>query len=104
HLIQRVLLHLYNKGEYAPGKGFEPRLCHRLDTGTSGLVLVAKTAQAYSLLTGLIKERSVKKEYLCVTFGRPKPEKATLNDYLSKDSKKGRVRIGDQHLPDARPI
>ncbi len=103
-LIQRVLLHLYNKGEYVPGKGFEPQLCHRLDTGTSGLVLVAKTARSLSLLTALIKERSVKKEYLCVTFGRPKPEKATLNDYLSKDSEKGRVRIGDKHLPDAKPI
>ena len=42
-LINRALLYLYHKGEYAPERGWTPRLCHRLDTGTSGLVLIAKT-------------------------------------------------------------
>ena len=36
-LINRALLYLYHKGEYAPERGWTPRLCHRLDTGTSGL-------------------------------------------------------------------
>ena len=50
-LIHRVQLYLYQKGEYRPGQGFAPALCHRLDTGTSGLVLVAKTEQALTDLT-----------------------------------------------------
>ena len=48
-LINRALLYLYHKGEYAPEHGWTPRLCHRLDTGTSGLVLIAKTQQAEAL-------------------------------------------------------
>ncbi len=103
-LIARVMLHLYNQKEYQPGKGFAPQLCHRLDTGTSGLVLVAKTARALDLLTQLIRDRSLKKEYLCVTFGRPRPEKATLTGYLAKDAKQGHVQVFDSARPDAKPI
>ena len=61
-LINRALLYLYHKGEYAPEHGWTPRLCHRLDTGTSGLVLIAKTQQAEALLLHLVKERMIEKK------------------------------------------
>lgn len=61
-LINRALLYLYHKGEYAPERGWTPRLCHRLDTGTSGLVLIAKTQQAEALLLHLVKERMIEKK------------------------------------------
>lgn len=66
-LINRALLYLYHKGEYAPERGWTPRLCHRLDTGTSGLVLIAKTQQAEALLLHLVKERMIEKN----TFASP---------------------------------
>lgn len=83
-LINRALLYLYHKGEYAPERGWTPRLCHRLDTGTSGLVLIAKTQQAEALLLHLVKERMIEKKYLCVTYGHPSPAAATLRGYLQK--------------------
>ncbi len=76
-----------------------PRLCHRLDTGTSGLVLVAKNARAEAFLSEALKERTIRKRYLCVTFGRPVPPAATLHDFLLKDAERGIVRI----LSDPRP-
>lgn len=103
-LIHRVQLYLYKKGEYRPGEGFVPALCHRLDTGTSGLVLVAKTSQALADLTELIRARRLKKEYLCVTFGRPEPPAATLTGWLKKDAAKGRVTVVDRPAADAVPI
>lgn len=103
-LLDRVLRYLYEKGEYRPGRGFAPALCHRLDTGTSGLVAVAKTARAEALLTALIKERRLKKEYLCVTFGRPQPPKALLKGYLRKDAAKGKVTVTARPGPDTREI
>ena len=103
-LIHRVQLYLYKKGEYRPGESFAPALCHRLDTGTSGLVLVAKTAQALTDLTELIRSRRLKKEYLCVTFGRPEPSAATLTGWLKKDAAKGRVTVFDRPAADAAPI
>lgn len=68
-------------------------LCHRLDTGTSGLVLLAKTPEAETFLTSQIKARQIGKRYLCVTFGRPQPEAALLHDYLLKDAERGEVRV-----------
>lgn len=103
-LIHRVQLYLYKKGEYRPGEGFAPALCHRLDTGTSGLVLVAKTAQALADLTELIRARRLKKEYLCITFGHPVPAAADLTGWLKKDAIRGRVTVLDRPAADAAPI
>ena len=66
----------------AEGKPTHAVLCHRLDTGTSGLVLLAKNNAAEAFLTEAIKKREIEKRYLCVTFGRPNPPAALLRDYL----------------------
>ena len=66
----------------AEDKAAHAVLCHRLDTGTSGLVLLAKNSAAEAFLTASIKARDIEKRYLCVTFGRPNPPAALLRDYL----------------------
>lgn len=98
-LLNRVRRRLYEDGK-------KPRavLCHRLDTGTSGLVLLAKTDRAEAFLTQLIRERLIQKRYLCVTFGRPEPDAATLHDYLLKDAERGSVRVLPNPAPGAREI
>lgn len=102
--INRVLLYLYRNGSWTPENNFTPALCHRLDTGTSGLVLIAKSSASEKLLTELIKERRVKKEYMCVTFGRPNPPKAILKDFLSKDAHKGHVKVYSTPAHDRKEI
>lgn len=101
-LLNRVLRRLYEEKRYDPET--LPRLCHRLDTGTSGLVLLAKNAAAEQFLTGLIKERQLRKTYLCVTFGRPNPPAATLHSFLTKDSYHGIVRVLDEPKSGAKEI
>ena len=96
-LLNRVLRRLYEEKRW--DAAHEPRLCHRLDTGTSGLVLLAKTAAAEEFLVNAIKERLIRKTYLCVTFGRPVPPAATLHSFLTKDSVHGIVRILDERNP-----
>lgn len=88
----------------AEGTPAVPRLCHRLDTGTSGLVLLACTDRAETLLIDLIRRRELQKEYLCVTFGRPDPAAGVLGGYLIKDPQKGVVRIVPQPGPAAKPV
>lgn len=88
----------------AEGTSAQPRLCHRLDTGTSGLVLLACTDRAETLLTDLIRRRELQKEYLCVTFGRPDPAAGVLGGYLSKDAQRGVVRIVPRPGPTAKPV
>ena len=90
-LLNRVLRRLYEEKRW--DAAHEPRLCHRLDTGTSGLVIIAKTPEAEELFLSAIKNREVQKTYLCVTFGRPVPPDATLGGYLLKDADRGIVKI-----------
>mgnify|MGYP000072543475 CR=1 FL=1 len=79
-LLNRALLYLSQQGEYKENDIYTPALCHRLDTGTSGLVIIAKTPEAEELFLAAIKSREVKKTYLCVTFGRPTPGCPILGD------------------------
>ena len=95
---------LLARARLAAGPGQEPRLCHRLDTGTSGLVLVSLTARAEALITDLIRRRAIEKDYLCVTFGRPEPPEGVLGGYLRKDAQRGVVRILDRPASDAKPV
>lgn len=77
----------------AEGQSDRAVLCHRLDTGTSGLILLAKNKEAEQFLTAAIKARNIEKRYLCVTFGRPQPPVALMHDYLLKDAERGIVKI-----------
>jgi 23S rRNA pseudouridine1911/1915/1917 synthase len=52
---------------------------HRLDVGTSGLMVVAKTERAYSDLKQQFRERSVDKRYHAVVQGRLDPLRGTID-------------------------
>ena len=101
-LLNRVLRRLYEEKRW--DAAHEPRLCHRLDTGTSGLVIIAKTPEAEELFLSAIKNREVQKTYLCVTFGRPMPPDATLGGYLLKDADRGIVKIVEDKQPGAKEV
>ena len=103
-LLNRALLYLNQQGEYKENDLYTPALCHRLDTGTSGLVIIAKTPEAEQLFLEVIKNREVKKTYLCVTFGRPTPPDGTLGGYLLKDADRGIVKIVPDKQPGAKDV
>ncbi|MDF2562912.1 MAG: RluA family pseudouridine synthase [Microbacterium sp.] len=52
---------------------------HRLDVGTSGLMVVAKTEAAYTALKHAFKEREVEKIYHTVVQGHPDPLAGTID-------------------------
>ena len=54
-------------------------IVHRLDVGTSGLMVVAKSEQAYSHLKRAFKERTVDKIYHAVVQGHPDPFAGTID-------------------------
>ena len=54
-------------------------IVHRLDVGTSGLMVVAKTERAYTLLKRAFKERTVEKIYHAVVQGHPDPLVGTID-------------------------
>ncbi|MBO3664730.1 RluA family pseudouridine synthase [Microbacterium stercoris] len=54
-------------------------IVHRLDVGTSGLMVVAKTEHAYTVLKRAFKERTVEKIYHAVVQGHPDPLSGTID-------------------------
>jgi 23S rRNA pseudouridine1911/1915/1917 synthase len=54
-------------------------IVHRLDVGTSGVMVVAKTERAYTTLKRAFKERSVDKVYHAVVQGLPDPLEGTID-------------------------
>ncbi|MBS6195340.1 MAG: RluA family pseudouridine synthase [Clostridiales bacterium] len=73
---------------------FHPSVCNRLDRNTSGLILAGKTLPGLQILSGIIKERSMKKYYLCLVKGRVE-EETYCRAYLQKDARTNQVKILD---------
>lgn len=105
-LAARWVAHLAATGEYAPNaeRSFVPALCNRLDRNTEGLVIAAKTAAALREMDERIRERQVKKYYVCTVQGAPPEDEGELTAYLSKDEKTNKVTVYDSPRKNARPI
>jgi 23S rRNA pseudouridine1911/1915/1917 synthase len=54
-------------------------IVHRLDVGTSGLMVVAKSEPAYAALKRAFKERTVDKTYHALVQGHPDPSRGTID-------------------------
>ncbi|WP_104092386.1 RluA family pseudouridine synthase [Arthrobacter sp. GMC3] len=54
-------------------------IVHRLDVGTSGAMVVAKTEHAYTVLKQAFRERTVKKVYHAMIQGLPDPLEGTID-------------------------
>jgi 23S rRNA pseudouridine1911/1915/1917 synthase len=55
-----------------------PGIVHRLDKGTSGLLLVARDDEAHASLTTALKARRIKRSYLALVRGRPPAASGTI--------------------------
>lgn len=103
-LINRILLYLYEKGEYNPQNelSFSPALCNRIDRNTGGIVIAAKKAEALRILNEKIKNREISKFYLCLVHGRLSKPAGILKGYHIKDTDNNLVRIFKNPVADAK--
>lgn len=76
----------------APG-GERPRLVHRLDRDTSGLLVVAKTAAAAASLTAAFRRHRVDKLYWALVVGRPPAAEGLIDRPLAKQAGRGGERV-----------
>ena len=75
------------------GEGLErPRLVHRLDRDTSGVLLLGKSPAAAARLSGAFAKRKAKKTYWAIVAGNPHPTQGLIELPLVK---KG---VGDREL------
>lgn len=86
------------------GDAYRPRLCHRLDNPTSGLLLAAKNDESEQTLLDAFRERRLTKIYQCLARGEVRPPAAVKEAFLLKDAAAARVRVVTHATPGALPI
>ncbi|MYZ48895.1 RluA family pseudouridine synthase [Propylenella binzhouense] len=75
--------------------GRRPKLVHRLDRDTSGVLVVARTRTAAAFLGKAFKERATRKVYWALVAGVPRPAEGRISTFLRKEEGPGgdRMRI-----------
>ena len=64
-------------------KGQKPRLVHRLDRDTAGVLVVARTRLAAERLAAAFRRRSARKVYWSLVAGVPKPRQGRISTWLA---------------------
>jgi 23S rRNA pseudouridine1911/1915/1917 synthase len=68
--------------------GEEPQragIVHRLDRDTSGLLVVARSAEAYERLQALVRGRALERTYLALVRGRPRSWRGRIEAPIGRD-------------------
>lgn len=74
-------------------EGERPRLVHRLDRDTSGVMMLARTRQAATALSQSLKGKETRKIYWAITAGEPQPREGEISMALSKAGGPGQERV-----------
>jgi 23S rRNA pseudouridine1911/1915/1917 synthase len=94
-LVQGLLASFPDLRDAALAPGADPRrpgIVHRLDKGTSGLLVVARTATAYRALTAQLGAREMERRYRTLVWGELPGERGVIDAPLSR-SPRDRTRI-----------
>jgi 23S rRNA pseudouridine1911/1915/1917 synthase len=80
-LVHGLLGHAIAGGEDAG----RPGIVHRLDRGTSGLLVVARSNEAHRRLQQLLRKRELEREYLALVHGRPRSKRGRIEAAIGRD-------------------
>src|SRR3954453_12256407 len=80
-LVNALLFHVRDLSGI--GGELRPGIVHRLDRDTSGVMVIAKSDAAHRALTAAWG--SVRKEYLAIVYGIPKPPRGTIDAPIGPD-------------------
>lgn len=78
---------LFHAGRLASiGGPLRPGIVHRLDKDTTGLLVAAKNDQSYLGLCNQFKERTTRRKYLALVWGRMRYDEGTISIPIGRDS------------------
>jgi 23S rRNA pseudouridine1911/1915/1917 synthase len=72
-------------GKIAGGEPGRPGIVHRLDRDTSGLMVLARSQEAYELLTELVREHALERTYTALVKGRPRSRTGRIEAPIGRD-------------------
>jgi 23S rRNA pseudouridine1911/1915/1917 synthase len=84
--LVNALLHL-SKDLSGIGGVLRPGIVHRLDKGTSGLIMVAKDDRTHRALSEALAKREVQKEYLALVVGVPRKPQGEITAPIGRDER-----------------
>jgi 23S rRNA pseudouridine1911/1915/1917 synthase len=79
-LVHGLLAH-----DIAGGDEERPGIVHRLDRDTSGLMVVARSDEAYQRLQELVRNRELERHYLALVVGRPRSRSGRIEAPIGRD-------------------
>ena len=94
-LVQGLLARFPDLAELATGdQADRPGIVHRLDKGTSGLLVVARTPEARTDLIAQLSARTVSREYMALVFGDIDSDEGVIDAPLGRsDADPTRIRV-----------
>ncbi len=69
------------------GDPLRPGIVHRLDKGTSGLLVVARTAAAYEALVAMMARHEVERTYRALVWGRPEARRGVIDAPIGRSGR-----------------
>lgn len=81
-LVNAILWHCPNL--HGVGQEKRPGIVHRLDIGTSGVMVVAKEHKAHEELVSLFSRHEILREYEAITWGRAKETKGCIKTFINR--------------------
>jgi 23S rRNA pseudouridine1911/1915/1917 synthase len=80
-----TLVHGLLEHDVAGGDADRPGIVHRLDRDTSGLMVVARSEEAYARLQELVREHALERHYAALVVGRPRSRSGRIDAPLGRD-------------------
>jgi 23S rRNA pseudouridine1911/1915/1917 synthase len=69
----------------AGGEEDRAGIVHRIDRDTSGLLVVARSQEAYEQLQRLVRRRALTREYIALVVGKPRSRRGTIDAPIGRD-------------------
>ncbi|MGR3809127.1 RluA family pseudouridine synthase [Jiulongibacter sp. NS-SX5] len=89
--LVNALVHHFDNLPTSKNGAIRPGLVHRIDKGTTGLLVIAKTEFAMQHLAGQFADHSTERTYYAIVWGEPKEDKGTIDINLGRSFKDRRV-------------
>lgn len=102
-LLDRALYHIYKENGTSGSQTFSPAVCNRLDRNTGGIVIIAKNYKTLKAVNHSIRERWIRKLYLCVVAGKL-DKSGELKAFLTKDQDSNVVSITEADPGEGKEI
>lgn len=86
-LVNGLLARFPDMAQALPGDSLRPGIVHRLDAGTSGILIVARTQRSYDALVSMMKAREVERRYVTLVWGNLQPDRGMIDAPIGRSER-----------------